>query len=614
MELESLILFAFFIGLLSAFSLPLGALTTLLWTPSERAIAWLMAFGAGALLSAVTIDLFAPAIDNGQFFHIALGAILGSLFYLTLNHQLNQQGGFLRKTATTIQYFRNQQKHHHQQLEQSLDRLTLFNDLPDEDQQNLFQKLKVKQFKANNIIFHPGDTPNEFYIIQKGNVKLRDPKHDLRTIAELKEYDSFGHMAFLCGLPNSVLAQANGDVTLWVLQRSDFNALLNSSPVLFDRLLDYFNSSEEVELYLQRHHSMSDENHISHLKFITEILSTEHRLPYAREPREIFEKAINRLQTARRLELLEHCEPEYQSVFASKLKLKTLQAGETLFAHKSEADRLYLLESGHIDLIDPQKRSTRHEQLSAGDFFGGMAFLLGGQHISTAIATTDIEYWILEKSDFEELLNQIPKLYQKLQAYLKANCVHQYLTNEQKLSETKAQKWVKHSVKHLVAGSLPSLASVNQQVHQHQAAYFAIMLGIFLDGIPESFMIGSHLADGHMISISLIAAIFISNYPEALSSSASMREQGISFKKIFWAWTSLMILTGMGAALGSALLSGSSDATFALISGMAAGAMLTVIAETMLPEAYAKGGSVIGFVTLIGFLSAILFKVFDSTI
>jgi len=181
-ELESLVLFAFFIGLLSAFSLPLGALTTLIWTPSERAIAWLMAFGAGALLSAVTIDLFAPAISNGQFFNIAFGAILGSLFYLTLNHQLNQQGGFLRKTATTIQYFRNQQKHHHQQLEQSLDRLTLFNDLPDEDQQHLFQKLKVKQFKTNNIIFHPGDTPNEFYIIQKGNIKLRETKHNLSTI------------------------------------------------------------------------------------------------------------------------------------------------------------------------------------------------------------------------------------------------------------------------------------------------------------------------------------------------------------------------------------------------------------------------------------------------
>jgi zinc transporter ZupT len=120
------------------------------------------------------------------------------------------------------------------------------------------------------------------------------------------------------------------------------------------------------------------------------------------------------------------------------------------------------------------------------------------------------------------------------------------------------------------------------------------------------------MTNGHTLSMSLLAGLFLSNYPEALSSSASMREQGIPFKKVLMAWTLIMVLTGIGAGLGSIVLAGETPDTFAFIGGLAAGAMLTVIAETMLPEAYVKGGSIIGFVTLLGFLTAISFKAFDT--
>jgi len=612
--LDSLVVFALLMGLLSALSLPLGALTTLVWTPSERATAWLMAFGAGALLSAVTIDLFAPSIQSGHFFDIALGAIVGSLFYLTLNHQLNKQGGFLRKTATMIQYFRNQHKRQQQNLQYSFNRLTIFNELSLDDQNLLFQNLGVKEFKANSIIFHSGDVLNEFYFIQKGCVNLREPCYGLKTSSELSEHDAFGHFAFFSSMPAAIVAQARDDVTVWVLKRSDINKLISLSPSLSQVLLEYLSRAKELEGYLHKYHHMTDIQADYQIQFVKQLLNDEGRLPYNRETRDVYEAALKCLQSSRRFELLDDCKKGLYPIIASKLKLRSARAGETLFAHKSEADRLYLLESGRIELIDSKKHSMQHEVLSSGDFFGGMAFVVGGEHVSTAVAVDDVSFWVLEKSDFQYLLNQISPLYEKLEVYLKDNRIHQYLIQEQKLSDTKAQIWVKQSIKKLIPGDLPSLTNVNTQIYQHKAAYFAIWLGIFLDGIPESLMIGSHLSDGHMISISLIAAIFISNYPEALSSSASMKEQGIPFKKILFAWTSLMILTGIGAALGSVILTGASPATFALISGMAAGAMLTVIAETMLPEAYAKGGSVIGFVTLIGFLSAILFKVFDSTI
>ena len=614
MELDSFILFAVAIGLFSALSLPLGALTTLFWTPGDRAIAWLMAFGGGALLSAVTIDLFAPAINKGLFFEVAIGAIIGSLFYLILNQQLNQQGGFLRKTATTLQHFRNHQKRQYQQLESSLDRLTLFNQMPVDEQEQLFAKLKIKHFSANQIIYHPGDLANAFYIIQQGHVKLRDPKHDLKTVSELSTLDSFGHMAFLTGTSNTFLAQAKDDVTLWSMSRNDFNEVLLSTDDFFPIITDYIDQNPEPRNYLIERHNMTPTESNSHLGFIAHVLTNQTRLPFNRETRSTLDLALARLKDTHRLKLFTECKEQVHPVIASKLKLRELKAGNTLFSRKSDADRLYLLESGVIELIDPLKKTTHNECLQPGDFFGGMAFLLGGQHVSTAIARSDITFWVLEKPDLIALLNQITPLHDKLQAYLIDQSVHDYLTKEQKLSDTKAQIWVKQTVKKQMLGQQPSLASLTHPINKHTAAYLAIWLGIFLDGIPESLMIGAHLADGHMISISLVAALFISNYPEALSSSASMKEQGIPFSKIVFAWTFLMVLTGIGAGLGSFWLHGASPATTALISGIAAGAMLTVISETMLPEAYAKGGSVIGFVTLIGFLTAILFKVFDSTI
>jgi len=106
----------------------------------------------------------------------------------------------------------------------------------------------------------------------------------------------------------------------------------------------------------------------------------------------------------------------------------------------------------------------------------------------------------------------------------------------------------------------------------------------------------------------LIAGLFLSNYPEALFSSIGMRQQGFSVTRVMTMWTSLMLLTGIGAALGSLFFVGAGAFSLSLVEGLAAGAMLTMIAQTMLPEAYFKGGSVIGLATLMGFLAALFFK------
>jgi zinc transporter ZupT len=150
--------------------------------------------------------------------------------------------------------------------------------------------------------------------------------------------------------------------------------------------------------------------------------------------------------------------------------------------------------------------------------------------------------------------------------------------------------------------------------HSHgNGAPLAIFLGITLDGIPESLVIGAGMTHSS-ISVSLIVGLFLANYPEALSSSVGMRQQGISFGRVLGMWATLMLITGLGAAAGSLLFVGADPHAFALIEGLAAGAMLTMIAETMLPEAYFKGGSVVGLSTLFGFLVAIFSKTLDPPV
>src|SRR3972149_6763676 len=86
------------LGLLSAAALPLGALVVRFWVPSNRPLAAVMGFGAGALISALAIDLVAEALEMGQFPALALGSVCGGLLFVVLNQLLNGRGGFLRKS------------------------------------------------------------------------------------------------------------------------------------------------------------------------------------------------------------------------------------------------------------------------------------------------------------------------------------------------------------------------------------------------------------------------------------------------------------------------------------------------------------------------------------
>jgi zinc transporter, ZIP family len=130
----------------------------------------------------------------------------------------------------------------------------------------------------------------------------------------------------------------------------------------------------------------------------------------------------------------------------------------------------------------------------------------------------------------------------------------------------------------------------------------AIAIGALMDGIPESAAIGISLLEGGGISAALVAAVFLSNVPEGLSSASGMRQAGRSTPHILGLWGGVTIASAVASLLGYFFLAGAPENLVAGIQAFAAGAILTMLASTMMPEAYEEGGEVVGLVTAVGFL------------
>jgi ZIP family zinc transporter len=132
----------------------------------------------------------------------------------------------------------------------------------------------------------------------------------------------------------------------------------------------------------------------------------------------------------------------------------------------------------------------------------------------------------------------------------------------------------------------------------------AIAIGALLDGIPESVVLGLSLLGGTGVGVPVLAAIFISNLPEGLSSAAGMKRGGRSARYVFGVWTGVAVASGVAGALGCLLLQGASPHLIAAITALAAGAILTMVADTMIPEAYERTQLYTGLITTLGFLTA----------
>ncbi len=450
------LIWALVLGGLSAVSLPLGSLLGVMWKPKPIVTGALAAFGAGALLAALSVELVAPtmleithsnaASTGSPSTHpiaLILGCIGGGLLFVILDQLLNLKGGYLRKTATAINYLSKDKKARVRRLLECIGKIEIFRTISTNHVQLLVDYFRPEIFKSGEILFHEGDPGDLMYFVEEGEIQLLRGAKELQIIGP---GNVIGEISVITGSPRTADAVAITDISLMRITKSDFQQIRKISPE--------------------------------------------------------FEAATKQLASHRLEELSEY------------------------------------------DVNTTQSASS----------------------------------WAID-----------------------------------------AAKALQHGTE------LPTTGELRKKASQHNSAPLAIWLGILLDGIPESFVIGTSFLImltaksisgtaqfSEVIPYTLIAGLFLSNFPEAMSSSIGMRAQGWKISKILMMWTSLMVLTCIGAGIGYSIGADVSPTLVVMMEGLAAGAMLTMIAQTMIPEAIHLGGpTVVGLSTLSGFLGAIAFKLLE---
>ncbi len=130
------------------------------------------------------------------------------------------------------------------------------------------------------------------------------------------------------------------------------------------------------------------------------------------------------------------------------------------------------------------------------------------------------------------------------------------------------------------------------------------MLGIVLDGIPESLVLGLTVLEAGSVSAAFLVAVFLSNLPEALAATSGLSKADWARSRVLGLWVIVALVCGVAALAGYGLLDTATPHTIAIVLSFAGGAILTMLADTMMPEAFEHGGKLVGIFTTGGFALA----------
>jgi ZIP family zinc transporter len=148
-----------------------------------------------------------------------------------------------------------------------------------------------------------------------------------------------------------------------------------------------------------------------------------------------------------------------------------------------------------------------------------------------------------------------------------------------------------------------SACIVQDPAYKKKSNELAIAVGSAMDDIPEAIIVGIALVGGGAISKAVLIGFFLANIPEGLASASGMKQSGRSALYIFGVWGGITFLTGIGGVLGYSVFGSYPESVIAFITALAAGGILSMVAETMIPEAFEESQSFIGFITALGFMT-----------
>ena len=298
--------------------------------------------------------------------------------------------------------------------------------------------------------------------------------------------------------------------------------------------------------------------------------------------------------------------------------------GETLFDVGDASSEFYIVRDGVLTISRSDGGSHTAER---GDLVGEISFLAHSNHTSKAVASLgSVELLVLHKKQYDHLSKDHPELVRAV----KAMAARRIEENLHQIDQTYVQKqdWANIALEALATGGaeIPNAAEVKAMNKEHSSAGMAIWLGNLLDVIPEGFVVGTvmlatvaHAAStGTAISfidvvpLTLVGALFLSNFPEALAASVNMKQQGFSTAKIVFLWVVLTGICAIVSVFGAYVGETIPHSSMIFVEGIAAGAMLTMIGSAMLPEAaHLSSPNVAGFSTLLGFVAAVGLKLFE---
>lgn len=139
-----------------------------------------------------------------------------------------------------------------------------------------------------------------------------------------------------------------------------------------------------------------------------------------------------------------------------------------------------------------------------------------------------------------------------------------------------------------------------------------LVLAIVLDGVPETAVIGLSILDGGTVSLAMLIAVFLSNLPEAIASTSGMKSGGWNGARVMLLWLSIAIVCAVAAAVGYLLLADAAASWLAFMKAFAAGAIMMMLANTMMPEAYNHGGKLAGVFTVLGFAMSVTVALLEA--
>jgi len=151
------------------------------------------------------------------------------------------------------------------------------------------------------------------------------------------------------------------------------------------------------------------------------------------------------------------------------------------------------------------------------------------------------------------------------------------------------------------------------EASHHSSLVVPMLLGIILDGVPESIVIGLGIFEGGKVSLAMLVAVFISNLPEAIAGTTGMKAGGWKPKKIIMLWVFISVICAISTVAGFSLFSSASDTWLAFIQSFAGGAILMVLANSMIPESYEHGGKLTGIFMVLGFFVSVSMIILENS-